>query len=130
LPARPGSDLAAAAMAVSILTAGSLYVSSLSTSGVRAVIASVIAVPIAVPLANTLMSLSMQALWTIAAMMGASRPVASPSRWVGWLNGAILVVLLVRSGLVNHRTNAVGWPRVVRQVLSISGWTVVAALAG
>lgn len=112
-----------------LLTAGSLYVSSLCASGLRALLAS-ISVIVSVIIAVPLLLGSIFGYWSFHLIWTASR--SNLPRWstapLAIAAGAGLLALLLRFALVNHRSSERSGTHVWRQVAWIAAWLSIGAV--
>ncbi len=130
------------AAAVAVLTIGSLYVSSLNTSGLRALLVSLPAIVVAVLFLEFLFEYPGAAVFAIISRQfsGVAAPVAirtTQLRLMGWLRLLLSVgflVMVLRLALTNHqsadRTAARVWTQVIWMVFCVTiGVTLLASAA-
>jgi hypothetical protein len=118
--------------AIVVLTTGSLYVSSLSPSGLRAMAlvlpvglgASVLDQAVSWAAAPTVRRIAsgLEPGWLSESMLRAAAP------YVPFALGAGFVVLLLPFAYVNHRSAERSWPRIRRQASWIAAYLVVTTL--
>ena len=105
------------ALAVVLLTAGSLYVSSVSSSGLRAAVVSLAVLPLALAIYVVVMqqlASALEALWPDSLRLGW---LHRRLEWIPTLTvEAALVALLVRFAFVNHRSAEPPSERILRQL--------------
>jgi hypothetical protein len=122
-----------------LVTAGSLYISSLSTSGVRAMALTLPAIVGTLMFMQTVDSAVSRAAsqlfvesgtWTVdtSVRVARGRAYLSMAYPVTLAMGAILTLLLLRLGLVNHRWAERSTKRVLGQAIAIAGFVTLGAL--
>lgn len=131
LTRRPPSLGLEVALVIILLTAGSLYVSSLCDTGLRAAIASLAILPAALGIFVVYVRMAVQAVlsWGL-------EPIRVPWPWPRRMTEPIVVtilefafvVLLLRLAYANHRSGDRSQERALRQVAVIIGYLAVSAL--
>lgn len=138
-PSGPQLDLAARgwrdlSVVVVLVTACALYVSSLSTGGVKAL---VVSLPVAVGVIVLISAATSAMWWMLTQFFSGGRAWASatmPDRVAAiqvapGAIAAIVMVILLRLALVNHRTSDRSAARISRQLASIAALLTASVLA-
>jgi hypothetical protein len=113
--------------AVMSLTAFGLYVSSLSPSGLKALLLSIPGICVAVALVGFLAAEIDRALYTLRwgrPIFAASGNAAYPTLWLAFVVAAGFLVLVLYFAMLNHRSSERGFARVWPQAIWLCGYLI------